>query len=428
VLSILFKREYNQAKRVHHKGTKQMAALTVWRLSPKEIKILYIAVFSVNMGFFALIPYLALYLTESLMWSMALTGILLGVRQFSQQGFTFLGGILADRRGCKQTLILGLVVRSAGFAYFAFCQEIWHFFVAAVLSGFGGALFEPSLQGAFAKLSPENHRKQLFSFKNMVSNVGIICAAFLGSLLTSIDFYYLSIFAGLIYVFLALFIHNNLTVPDIEIEHQSIVQDIGEIVKNAPFIFYTFVLMGYFYLFMQLYLTVPRLAVRITGDSTSVAYIYAVVSISVICFQLYVSKLIENFPNRFIMIGLGSLIMGISLFLMGSSNGIFMLCFSAVIFAAGTMIAAPVIMDVIPLFAPPRLMASYYGFNGYSMAVGGALSTSLGGWFYDKGEHLGMPLLPWFICLTVSFIVMGCMYFLEDRSSPGLPAPSEIKQ
>lgn len=116
------------------------------------------------MGFYALIPYLALYLSENLMWSMALTGILLGVRQFSQQGFAFLGGILADRWGCKQTLILGLIVRSAGFAFFAFCQEIWHFFIAAVLSGFGGALFDPSLQGAFAKLVPEAHRKQLFSF------------------------------------------------------------------------------------------------------------------------------------------------------------------------------------------------------------------------------------------------------------------------
>lgn len=390
--------------------------LTVWRLSPREIKILYIAILSVNMGFFALIPYLALYLSEGLMWSMALTGILLGVRQFSQQGFAFLGGILADRWGCKQTLILGLVVRSAGFAYFAFCQEIWHFFIAAVLSGFGGALFEPSLQGAFAKLAPKAQRKQLFSYKNMVSNVGIICATFLGSLLISIDFFYLSICAGLVYVLLALYIHLNLTVPDIEIEKHSIIQDVGEILKDLPFIFYTIILMGYFYLFMQLYLSVPRLAVNITGDSTSVAYIYATVSISVICFQLYVSKLIERLSNRFILIGLGTLGMGIGLFLMGNSHGIFMLCFTAVIFAFGTMIAAPVIMDVIPLLAPPRLLASYYGFNGYSMAVGGALSTSLGGWFYDKGEQLDMPMLPWSVCLIVSIIVMGCLYILSVRS------------
>jgi len=391
--------------------------LTVWRLSPREIKILYIAILSVNMGFFALIPYLALYLSGNLMWTMALTGILLGVRQFSQQGFTFMGGILADRWGCKQTLILGLVVRSVGFTYFAFCQEVWHFFVAAVISGFGGALFEPSLQAAFAKLAPEAHRKQLFSFKNMVSNIGIIGATFVGSLLISIDFYYLSICAGLLYGMLALYIYYHLSVPDIEVAKQTIMQDIGKILQDLPFIFYTFILMGYFYLFMQLYLTVPRLAVNITGDNTSIAYIYATVSISVICFQLYVSKFMEKVPHRFIMIGVGTLAMGIGLFLMGNASSIYTLCLSAIVFATGTMIAAPVIMDVIPLFAPPRLLASYYGFNGYSMGVGGALSTSLGGWFYDKGEQMGMPLLPWIVCLIVSFMVMVCMYILTKGLS-----------
>jgi len=391
--------------------------LTVWRLSPREIKILYIAILSVNMGFFALIPYLALYLSGNLMWTMALTGILLGVRQFSQQGFTFMGGILADRWGCKQTLILGLVVRSVGFTYFAFCQEVWHFFVAAVISGFGGALFEPSLQAAFAKLAPEAHRKQLFSFKNMVSNIGIIGATFVGSLLISIDFYYLSICAGLLYGMLALYIYYHLSVPDIEVAKQTIMQDIGKILQDLPFIFYTFILMGYFYLFMQLYLTVPRLAVNITGDNTSIAYIYATVSISVICFQLYVSKFMEKVPHRFIMIGVGTLAMGIGLFLMGNASSIYTLCLSAIVFAKGTMIAAPVIMDVIPLFAPPRLLASYYGFNGYSMGVGGALSTSLGGWFYDKGEQMGMPLLPWIVCLIVSFMVMVCMYILTKGLS-----------
>jgi len=394
-----------------------MVLLTVWRLSPREIKILYIAILSVNMGFFALIPYLALYLSGNLMWTMALTGILLGVRQFSQQGFTFMGGILADRWGCKQTLILGLVVRSVGFTYFAFCQEVWHFFVAAVISGFGGALFEPSLQAAFAKLAPEAHRKQLFSFKNMVSNIGIIGATFVGSLLISIDFYYLSICAGLLYGMLALYIYYHLSVPDIEVAKQTIMQDIGKILQDLPFIFYTFILMGYFYLFMQLYLTVPRLAVNITGDNTSIAYIYATVSISVICFQLYVSKFMEKVPHRFIMIGVGTLAMGIGLFLMGNASSIYTLCLSAIVFAKGTMIAAPVIMDVIPLFAPPRLLASYYGFNGYSMGVGGALSTSLGGWFYDKGEQMGMPLLPWIVCLIVSFMVMVCMYILTKGLS-----------
>lgn len=388
--------------------------LTIWRLAPKEIKALYITYLFINLGFYALIPYLTLYLTGSFVWSMTLAGILLGVRQFSQQGVTFLGGIAADRLGCKPTMILGLVIRSVGFASFAICSETWHFFISAILSGLGGALFEPSYQAAFVKLAPKEHRKPLFSFKNMIVNLAMIASTFMGSLLISIDFVYLSLVTGSIYLFMAVFIYFILPKLEAETERHSIVKDIGIIVKDGPFVFYTVVLIGYYYLYMQLYLTIPKKAVQITGQEISVAYIYGTLSVAVIFGQLPVIRFLERFPNRFPLIGLGSLIMGIGLFGFGLSSGLVMLCVSAVFFALGTMIAAPLLLDVIPLFAKSRLLASYYGFNGYSLAIGGALSTSAGGWFYDKGEQLGMPLLPWLTCLLISGAVAVCLYFFKD--------------
>jgi len=81
-----------------------------------------------NMGFYALIPYLSLYLTDSFAWTMALAGFLLGVRQLSQQGLTFLGGLIADRIGLKRTLVSGVLIRGIGFFSFGFCTEVWQFF------------------------------------------------------------------------------------------------------------------------------------------------------------------------------------------------------------------------------------------------------------------------------------------------------------
>ncbi|TDF93297.1 MFS transporter [Paenibacillus piri] len=401
-----------------------MEALKLWRLAPKEIKVLYITIFSMNMGFYALIPYLTLYLTGSFMWSMALTGLLLGVRQFSQQGLTFVGGLVADRWGCKPTLVLGLAVRSAGFLSFAVADNTWSLFAAAVISGLGGSLFEPSLQAAFTRLAPEAYRKQLFSLKNMITNVGMVASTLLGSILSSINFHYLCVVAGLIYTFLSVFVYAKLPALDVEISRSGFRKDIGQILKDIPFVAYTVILIGYYYVYMQLFLTIPRLAVNVTGEQSSVAYVYATVSLSVICLQLYVTRWFERFPNRFPLIGIGALVMGVGLFLLGFANGLFMLCAAAFLFAVGTMISAPLLMDVVPMFATPRLIASYYGFNGYSMALGGALSTSLGGWFYDVGEASGMPLLPWMLCLVVSVMVMAGMFAFKDkrRETAGLSA------
>lgn len=388
---------------------------SLWRTAPRDIRLLLVVMMLINLGFFALIPYLSLYLTGSFLWSLALTGILLGVRQFSQQGFTFLGGVCADRWGCKPTLMLGLLVRSSGFTAFAFCTETWHFFLSAVLAGLGGALFEPANQAAFAKLSPEDQRKSLFALKNMLSNVSIVASSIVGSALVSFNFQLLSIVSGSIYAVLALVIYAGLPPIRIEIHTHSIRSDLATVLKDGQFLLFTLVLIGYYYLFMQLYLSIPQLVLEVTGDQTDIAYVYATVSAAVVLFQLKVTKLLARFPNRFSLIGFGALSMGVGLFLMGFAGNLAVLCACSVLFALGTMIAAPIMMDVIPSFAPPRLLASYYGFNGYSMAFGGALGTSLGGWIFDIGKESGFPLLPWLTCLLISLLVLAGLGSLRDR-------------
>jgi len=386
----------------------------VWRVAPTGVKALYAGSFLMNLGFYALIPYLTLHLTGSFAWSMALTGILLGVRQFSQQGLTFIGGLVADRFGCKETLIFGLMVRSVGFISFAVCSELWHFFLAAVISGLGGALFDPAYQAAFARLVPKEHRRLLFSFKNIVTNLGMVSSTIVGSVLSAVDFFYLSIASGLIYILICIIVGWKLPRLDVELTRSSLFQDIGSIVKDRAFVVYTLILIGYYYLFMQLFLTIPQYAETVTGSHRSVAYVYAAISLSVVLFQMRITKKLEHYENRFALIGIGTLVMGFGLFLFSFADHIVWLLAASVIFAFGTMIAGPILIDVVPLFAPPKLLASYYGFNGYSLAIGGALSTSAGGWFYDLGNRLQWQVLPWLVCLVVAILASWRLFLLKD--------------
>lgn len=389
-------------------------ALKAWKLAPGSLKVMYISSFFMNLGFYALIPYLTLHLTGDFFWTLALTGVLLGVRQISQQGLTFIGGLVADRFGCKETLVFGVGVRAAGFMSFAFCSEVWHFFAAAIVSGLGGALFEPSYQAAFARLTPEEHRKTLFSFKNIVSNLGMVSSTIVGSVLSSIDFFYLSVASGSIYVLIGVLIAWGLPRLEVDFARNSVFKDIQLILKDGPFVAYTLILIGYYYLFMQLFLTLPQLAEAVAGDKSGVAYVYGAISLSVILFQLPITAKLQNVQNRFWLIGLGTLVMGIGLFSFLFAFNLIALLAGSVVFAFGTMIAGPLLMDVVPMFAPPRQLASYYGFNGYSLAVGGALSTIAGGWLYDLGVAKGWPGLPWLVCLGVALAASLGLFLLKD--------------
>jgi MFS transporter, DHA1 family, multidrug resistance protein len=390
--------------------------MKVWRNSPETIRILLVSSFLMNVGFYALIPYLTLYLTGDFAWSMAMAGILLGIRQFSQQGFSFLGGLVADRIGCKETLVAGVLVRAAGFLSFAFCHSIWQFVIAAILSGLGGALFEPAFQAAFARLTPEEGRQEIFAFRSVVINMGIVFSTLVGSLLSGVDFFYLSLLSGILFVLVAALVWVGLPWIKIEVTGKSWMQDIHTIVKDTPFITYTIILIGYYYLYMQLFLTIPRIVEEITGGRGGVALIYATISITVIVFQLKVTSLLQPVSHRFSLIGFGSLFMGIGLLLLGFVTTTTGIIAAGILFSLGTMITGPAVLDIVTVLAPKELIGSYYGFNAFSLAIGGALSTGLGGWLYDAGLRIQWPLLPWVSCFIVSLLVCWRMYRLDIRT------------
>lgn len=373
-----------------------------WMAAPIGLKVLFFGSFVSNIGFYLMIPYLTLYLTGHFSWSMALAGALLGVRQYAQQGFMFIGGMAADRLGLKRALVWGIGIRGFGFLSFAFCSDTWQFFAAAIVTGLGGALFEPAYQAGYARLTPEAHRTTLFSLKNMSSNLGLAVSTVAGYALSAMDFYLLSVVTGALYFLLCVLIVWK--IPDLPVAFASsgIRQDLRTIIGDKPFVEYTVLLIGYNYLLMQLYFTMPQSAANAAGNSSGVAYVYIAVALTVVILQLPASGFLERGGSRFSFIGLGALFMGMGLLLFAFTAQLPVLLCGAILFAVGMVVSAPLMLEVIALFAPPKLLASYYGFNGYALAVGGAISMMAGGWLYDLGERWRWPGLPWFVCMAVA--------------------------
>ena len=74
-------------------------------------------------GFFMVVPLISIHYVEALGWTTASIGIVLGVRQLFQQGFTVVGGMLADRFGARLLILCGLIVRFVGFSAMAWADS-----------------------------------------------------------------------------------------------------------------------------------------------------------------------------------------------------------------------------------------------------------------------------------------------------------------
>ncbi|MFY0543330.1 MFS transporter [Brevibacillus sp. H7] len=387
----------------------------VWREMPFSVKLLLLTSFMMNLGFYALIPYLTLHLTGSIGWTLAMAGLVLSVRQFSQQGFAFLGGIVGDMFGYKGTMILGMLVRAIGFALFAFCTETWHFFLAAVLSGLGGSLFDPAGSAAFAVLTPESIRKEVFAFRNVLTNIGVVGSQVVGTALAAFDFMYLSLFAGGIFAVSALLSFFLLPAIEARNTQHGIWDSMSIVLKDRQFIRYTVILMGYYYLNMQIFLTIPQLVEDVTNSKALVGVVLSTVSVSVILLQMKVSHWLENVSQRLTLIGIGTLVMSLGLFLLAFADTLWLLMLDAFLYALGTMIAVPNLVDMVPRFASKEHVGAYYGFNGYSLAIGGSVGQFVGGWVYDTALRMQTPWLPWTICLLVGIIVAWKLHEMEGQ-------------
>lgn len=117
----------------------------------RVIRLLVVSQAMFNVGFYMVVPYLALHLTGDLGLSAAVVGVVLGLRTFSQQGLFVVGGWLADRFGTKWVVVAGCGIRVGGLVGLAYAEQVAPVLLAAVATGFAAALFSPAVEAELAR-------------------------------------------------------------------------------------------------------------------------------------------------------------------------------------------------------------------------------------------------------------------------------------
>src|SRR6476661_8759448 len=96
------------------------------------------------------------------------------------------GGSLADRVGSRLALMLGLVVSSAGTAWFAFVHDSVAAVAAAAVIGLGVSISWPSLDALLASAVEPGQRSSVFAVRHATLNAGFGVGAVLAAVI--VDF------------------------------------------------------------------------------------------------------------------------------------------------------------------------------------------------------------------------------------------------
>jgi MFS family permease len=112
--------------------------ITQVRSYERSVQLLMVNQFTINLGFYMLMPYLAAHLSGTLGLTGWIVGLVLGVRNFSQQGMFLVGGTLADRLGYKPMIVAGCVLRTLGFATLGLVDSLPALLAASAATGLAG--------------------------------------------------------------------------------------------------------------------------------------------------------------------------------------------------------------------------------------------------------------------------------------------------
>ncbi|MCZ2523581.1 MFS transporter [Streptomyces sp. HB2AG] len=418
----------------------------------RSVQLLMVNQFTINLGFYMLMPYLAAHLSGTLGMAGWTVGLVLGVRNFSQQGMFLVGGTLADRLGCKPMIVAGCLLRTAGFAALGLVDSLPALLAASAATGLAGALFNPAVRAYLAADSGER-RVEAFALFNVFYQAGILLGPLVGMALTGIDFRVTCLVAAGIFALLSAVQIRALPARRADGAKEGrgegrrgVLAQWRGILANRPFLLFSAAMTGSYVMTFQIYLALPLEVRRLGGEGPfgtgAVALLFAVSGLSTILLQTRVTAWCRarTEPGRALTLGL--LTMGaafVPLLLAtavpvpdgGAARWLLAAVppvLAALLLAAGTMIAYPFEMDTVVRLSGDRLVATHYGLYNTVCGIGITVGNLLTGAALDAARTAGLPALPWLALLALGLVCASALYGLHRTGRLHPPATKEEPQ
>jgi len=362
-------------------------------------------------GFFAVIPLVTVHFIGDLRWAAVSVGLVLAVRQLTQQSVTVFGGMWSDQIGPKPLILMGCVLRMIGFTWLGFAPSLATLMAASVVAGIGGGIFEAPKDAALTAVTRPEDRAQMFSLMGMSGNIGMVAGPLIGAAMIGLGFRTAAIASGGVYLLVALVM--GVTLPHVR-PTSSVgaggIDNLRAAALDTHFRRFTLVLVGYFILSTQINVSITLRALELAGKGAT-GPLYGLSAGLAVFLQYPLIQVVERHVRARAALVMAVLLVAAALGLMAFAQSFMALLACVALYSLGTMIVFPTQQTLTARFAPPALIGSYFGFGAISLGVGGAIGNVIGGLLIDAGQRMGFSALPWFTLLTVGVITAAGLWW-----------------
>ncbi|MGA5360278.1 MDR family MFS transporter [Streptomyces purpurascens] len=410
--------------------TSKTPAESTWRLwkelSPL-LRLLILTQLAFNVGFYAVLPFLAEHLGTAIGMAGWLVGFVLGLRTFSQQGLFVVGGWLVDRFGVRPIVLAGCVLRIAGFAWLGYAEASWAVIGAVLVIGFAAALFSPAVESEVARQAVvweeegRGSRTRLLALFSVAGQAGAFVGPLLGGLLLAVDFRTACLAGAAVFV---LVLAGHLWLMPQHIPGRARTRERGGarvLLRNRRFLALCGAYGSYLLAYNQLYLALPDEVQRAAGSQAPLSWLFALSSVLVVFTQLPVTRWAGDRLDLRRSMTAGLLLIAAGFAVVAAARpagwtgvaGLLPAAGFVVLLTVGQMLVVPAARAWVPDLAEEGRIGLYMGalssVSGLIVLAGSAATGSL--------LDLGLPAaVPWLVLAAVPALTVALLPRREERA------------
>lgn len=374
------------------------------------------AIMLVNRAGTMVLPFLSVYLTSSLGFSLEKAGWVLSMFGLGSMTGSLLGGWLTDKIGQFRVQVGSLVVGGLLFMVMANITSYFGLLIGMYVLSTVSECLRPANAASVAVYAKPENVTRAFSLNRMSVNLGFSIGPAIGGVLAGLSYRLLFFADGFTCVTAGLIFYlyfRNKTVRRKEEGNEEI--KLGQPAhRDVPYVLFALLCLSFALVFFQIFSTLPLYYRDVYGlEESRIGALLALNGLLVFALEMPLVNYLSRFsPAR--LMSLGTALNGLSFLLFCFFRGEGILWVSMIILSLAEVFAMPFMVTVAVQRAPEGRRGSYLGLYSLAYSTAHVLAPLAGTYVL---AHFGFNSL-WLVLFTLSLGTSAGIWLLTRRAMP----------
>jgi len=362
------------------------------------------------------LPFLGIYLTSSLGFTLEQTGIILSCFGVGSMAGSFLGGWLTDRFGHFYVQFLSLVIGGIIFIVLANVEGYYQMAVGVLVLSTIAESFRPANASSVSFYAKPENVSRAFSLNRMAINLGFSIGPAIGGLLAAISFKLLFLADGITCIAAAIFFFiyfKNIKghEPKAKDKKREKIKS-NSAFQDRHFIIFTLLSSCFAILFFQLFIALPLYYRDVYQLSEGkIGMLLALNGLVVFSMEMILVYILGKTARIHLLIFIGMLLVGVGFVILNLFQAVPVLALGMFILSIAEIFAMPFMVTFVVQKSNIQNRGSYMGMYSFAYAVGHVFSPIMSTFIIDQYGYSNL----WWLS-GIASVLVGIGFWFNTKT------------